>query len=479
MRPQTFLSTVTGITRSNDGPNWATMFIAAPALKGDHTVAHSVRSLAEHDSIFGGRASYSELRDQLETFFAEGGKQAYVARVVDESADVKATVNVLDGVAGVVATVTANSVGEWGNDLDMVLSVVSGVGAAAIATWTLNDADGQLEQIVGKTATEAAAHEWADVVVALGASSVVPVAATYALAGGTDAQAGILTADYEAALPRFTKELGTGLVVAPMLDVTAAGATLEAHAEAFGRAWLSHSTDTATASTIAAQGTAARAAGYDHGMLIAAKIQIPALAESPTTLRTIAPEGAVAGLMSRCDQLGSPARASAGIKNGVLEYASDSTQEFSDADLDTLHNAGVNVIRVVRGLLCLADFVSTAPQSGAGSEWLNFGHVRAHAAITCELDKIAELYQFSLIEGSGGVMDEFHASIMALLMGYHANKTLYGATPGEAFSVNVSGVNTPETIAANELHAAVGVKYSETNFWTYIEVTKVPLLGTV
>lgn len=479
MRPQTFLTTETQQIQSSTASGWATMFIAAPALRGDHTVAHLVRSLAEHDTIFGGRASYSELRDQLETFFSEGGKRAYVARVVDESADVAATITILDAVPATLATITAKSVGEYANGWTMVTTAVSGTNAASTATWTLSDADGVLEQIVGKTVTEACAHEWADIDMTIGAGTGTIVAATRTLASGTDGQAGIATADYEAALLRFTLELGTGIVVAPMLDATAGCAILEAHADAFNRVWLSHSTDTSSASTIAAQGTAARSAGYDHGGILSAKVKIPALATDPTSLRTIAPEGAVAGRMALTDELGSPARAAAGTVNGTFRSVVSATQSFSDADLDTLHNAGINVIRLVRGELCLYDYITPAPQSGAGSEWLGLGTRRAHAAVLAALDEIAELYQFSLIDGANTVLSDFHSSISAALMGFHEGNTLYGASPADAFSVNVSGVNTDETIADNELHAAVAVRYSETNIWTYIEVTKVPLTGTV
>lgn len=478
MRPQTFLSTLTQAIKSGNAVDWSTLFIAAPALKGDHTKALGpIRSLAEHDALLGGRASYSELRDQLEAFFAAGGKRAYVARVTHNP--VKATVNVQDAVPATLVTVTAKNVGEYGSDFDMVTSSVSGSGASSTATWSLKDAGGNtIEELVGATAAQAAAHEWADVVVTQGVGTGTIVAATYSLDSGADGHASAVAADVTAVLPLFTRELGTGVVVAPMLDVTAAGAILEAHAAAYNRVWLSHSADTPTASTIAAQGTAARAANLAKGGIIAGKVRIGALAENPTVLRTIAPEGAVAGNIAKIDEQGSPARAAAGIKNGVLAGVVEPTQTFSDADLDTLHNAGVNVIRVVRGELCLYDFITPATQSGAGSEWLNLGQVRAHAAILAELDKVAELYQFSLLDGSKTLAD-FHASITAVLMGFHAGGTLYGNTPSEAFTVDVNGVNNADTIAAHELHASVGVKYAETNYWTYIDVTKVPVNGTL
>lgn len=477
MRPQTFLSTKTQQVRSGAPGGWATLFVAGPTLRGDNTKAIGpIRSLAEADALVGGRASYSEVRDQLEAFFTAGGKRAYIARVTNNP--VKATGNVLDGSAATLATVTAKTPGEYGNDFDMVTSDVTGSGAASTATWQLKDADGNvLEEFVG-TVAEAVAHEWSDVTLTQGAGTGTIVAATTALASGTDGAASITASDYEDVLPLFTRELGTGIVVAPMLDVTAAGALLEAHAEAYNRVWLSHTTDTGVVGTLEGQGTAARAAGYDHGFILVGKVRIPALAESPTTLRTIAPEGPVAGNIAKVDEQGSPARAAAGIRNGVLAGVVEPTQSFSDADLDRLHNAGLNVIRVVRGELCLYDYITPAPQSGAGSEWLPFGQVRAHAAILAELDKIAELFQFSLLDGSKSLSD-FHAAITAALMGYHANKTLYGDTPSEAFSVNVNGVNTPDTIAAHELHASVAVRYSETNYWTHIDVTKVPVNGTL
>lgn len=480
MRPQTFLSTLTQAVASNGGSGWARMFAAAPALKGDHTkVLGPIRSLAEHDTLLGGRASYSELRDQLEAFFAEGGKEAYVARLTHNP--VKATINVQDAVPATLVSVTAKSVGAWANGYQMITSAVSGSNAASTATWTLKDASGNtVDALVGATAAQAAAYAWKEVDVVQGAGSGTIVAGTFTLASGADGNASVDTTDLANALPLFTRELGTGIVVAPMLDATAAIPTLEAHAKAYNRAWLVHSTDTPTAATIAAQGTTARAAGNYHGGIIGGKVKLPALATAPTTLRTVSPVGAVAGLIARADELGSPARAAAGIRNGAFRYVVGATQSFSDADLSTLHDSGVNAIRTVRGQLCLYDFITPAVQSGAGSEWQLLGQVRAHAAILAELDEIAEYYQFQLLEGpNASILSEFHASITSMLKGFFDGKTLYGDKESEAFSVNVSGVNNATTMAAKELHAAVAVKYSETNLWTYIDVTKVPLSGTV
>jgi hypothetical protein len=480
VRPQTFLSTLTQAVASNGGSGWGTLFIAAPALKGDHTKALGpIRSLAEHDTLLGGRASYSELRDQLEAFFAEGGKEAYVARLT--RSPVKATIGVIDGSAGTVATVNAKSVGAWANGYQMVLTAIAGTGITSTATWTLKDAAGNtVDSIVGATAAAAIAYAWKEVDLVAGAGTGTLVAATSTLASGADGNASVDSTDLTAALPLFVKELGTGIVAAPMLDATAVAGILEAHALAYNRAWLVHSTDTPTAATIAAQGTASRAAGRIHGGILAGKVKLPALATAPTTLRTVSPVGAVAGLIARSDEKGSPARAAAGIVNGAFRYVVEATQSFSDTDLNTLHDAGVNAIRTVRGVLCLYDFITPAAQTGAGSEWLGLGQVRAHAAILAELDEIAEFYQFQLLDGpSSTILSDFHASITSMLMGFHGNKTLYGDRAADAFSVNVNGVNNAATMTARELHAAVAVKYSETNLWTYIDVTKVPISGTV
>ena len=130
MRPQTFLNTLTQMVASNDGPGWGTLFIAAPAQKGLVTKAQLVTSLADHDALYGGRFASSELRDQLEAFFAEGGKKAYVLRL--SRGGVKATIPVTDGAAATLVTVNAKSVGPWANGYQMITSAVS---ITARRTW--------------------------------------------------------------------------------------------------------------------------------------------------------------------------------------------------------------------------------------------------------------------------------------------------------------------------------------------------------
>lgn len=478
MRPQTFVTTSTESAPPVAGGGWGTLFIAAPALKGETGKAHRVRSLRDHDRIFGGRAAYSQLRDQLETFFAEGGSDAYVARVTHASS-VKASASILDAAPAEVLKLSAKSVGAWANGFKIVVSNVSGSGLAALADYSLQNADSQelvfLEQV---TVAEAAVADLGDFELELGVGTGTVAAATYTLSGGNDAHASITTSEYEDALELFLVQLGTGLVVTPMLDIASAGSILEAHAVAYNRAWLSHSSDVANVATIAGQGVAARAAGRIHGAIIAANIRIPALPENPTVERVIAPEGAVAGRIAKTDALGSPARAAAGTVNGAFSYASSCTQSFTDAELDILHDSGVNVVRDVRGTFCLYDYITPAKQSGLDKSWLNFGHVRAHAAICAACDEIAERFQFSLIDGGASVFGEFSSALNAMLLGFYKSNTLNGASNEDAYRVSLAD-NTPETIAANELYASVRVKYSETNYWTHINITKVPTTGTV
>src|SRR3954471_4997974 len=73
-----------------------TFFVVGAAQKGSTTRPTLVRSPAEVREKLGDRLTTSLLYDVLETFFREGGKRAFVARVPGSSA-ATATVTLNDG----------------------------------------------------------------------------------------------------------------------------------------------------------------------------------------------------------------------------------------------------------------------------------------------------------------------------------------------------------------------------------------------
>jgi hypothetical protein len=81
-------------TSVRTGPSTATvressqLFVVGLADRGPSDEAVLVQSIAEFEAMFGDYRSDSYLHPTVETFFEEGGTQAYVARVVGASATV-------------------------------------------------------------------------------------------------------------------------------------------------------------------------------------------------------------------------------------------------------------------------------------------------------------------------------------------------------------------------------------------------------
>jgi hypothetical protein len=110
------------------------------------------------------------------------------------------------------------------------------------------------------------------------------------------------------------------------------------------------------------------------------------------------------------------------------------------------------------------------------TNWLWFANSRVVMAITHEADAIAQNYLFRQIDGRRQLFASFEAELRAMLLRYYTANALYGATPGDAFTVDTSStVNTTQTIAAGEVHAVIQVKTSPTAEWVQINVVKVPL----
>src|SRR4051794_31065699 len=85
MRPGTNVTTQTAPPDLNAAPTTGTWFVAGIASQGP-TGAQLVNSFQQYQQVFGQRGVTPLLSDCLETFFAEGGSQAHVSRVVGPAA---------------------------------------------------------------------------------------------------------------------------------------------------------------------------------------------------------------------------------------------------------------------------------------------------------------------------------------------------------------------------------------------------------
>ena len=468
------------------GGGAATAFMVGITEKGPSDRPVVARSLAEWVETFGSRQSYSQAAyDAADIFFREGGSLLYTARVIGP-APVKATANILDQsgstVPGDVAlVVTAKSAGEWANALNHTITV-DGTNFRITIT---HDTDGTLETSP-LLATRDDAVAWAANVseyvdIALGASNEDPRAqGPTSLAGGTDDRANIADAHWAAALALLTPDYGPGQVMAPGRTTSAGYTQLLGHAAAHNRRALLDGADTATVSTLTSASLALRgAAGHTDrfGKLLAPWVIYPGLAAGTT--RTVAPSAFQAGRIAAAEAAGrNPNEAAAGALGVSAQAVGISQAAWTDADRETLNEAGVSVFRLFKGSVTIyGDRTLVNPLTD--SNWKSFANSRLIMAIAAACDDVMDAFDFAQIDGRGNVFAKLGGELRgrALLPFYQA-EALYGETPEDAFLVDVGpDVNTPSTIANGEIKAKVAVTVSPNGERLNVEIVKRALEG--
>lgn len=455
-------------------PGDTSVLFAVGVSERGPAAAFSIRSMAAFKRVFGDRVSYSILYDAIDTFFREGGTQAILSRVIGP-APTTATKNLLDGAAAVSLTVNAKYVGDWGANIKVQVAAGS-TGGTFVLIVQYNNVEVERSPDLVDTAAAVAWGQNSDYIsVVQGASVLDPVvAAAASLVGGTDDHASVTDTHWKTAIDRFTRDMGPGQVAMP--GRTAAQGHLDtlAHAKDNNRVALLDAPDTATVATITGAATADRAGGNARfGAMFAPWAIVPGL--TPGTTRTVPYTMIVAGAIARNDQQFNPNVPAAG-ENGQARYAIGlSQQAFTDAERQTLHDAGVDVARILYNGIRTYGWRSLASEvSDPG--WVNFGNARLYMGIAAQADLIAQRYVLSQIDGQGLLFSAFGGELAAFLNDYYNQGAIYGTTPDEAFSIDVGDqVNTPQTIAAGELHAVIAVRMSPMAEQVIIEIVKVAI----
>jgi hypothetical protein len=276
-----------------------------------------------------------------------------------------------------------------------------------------------------------------------------------------------------AALALFTKDLGPGQVSAPARTTAAQKLLLANHARDNNRLAILSTTNTAVVATLTAEATIAgiTADAERFTALFGPWVTVPGVTSGTT--RTISPESIVAGLMARNDSLGiSPNQPSAGHQFGESDYAINVTQNFSDVDRATLNVNGVNLLRLVYDGVRVYGYRTLADPTTDAS-WVNLGNARLFMGIQAKGDEIAERFVFRELDGQRKTISEYGGALTGMLLPYWQVGSLYGATPEEAFRVDVGpNINTEATIADRQLRANLILRASEFAEEVVLELVK-------
>jgi hypothetical protein len=433
-----------------------------------------VTSMAEYARLLGSRVSYGLLYDTLDAYFREGGSRAYISRVVGAS-PVAAFIVLNDGSAAATLRVQAKDPGDWGNLLNV--EVLAGDAGGQFKLRISHDTLGVLETSPSyATKAEmiawAANSAWIRLVDQASANDPAVVGVT-SLSGGTDDRATAADAQWETALNRFTRAYGPGQVSMPGRTTAQAHIDVLEHAAANDRVALLDGSDTPTVATLLTSVGSVRTNGR-HGGMFAPWAIVPGL--TPSTTRTVPYTAVEAGIMARNDSAGeSPNVAAAGEKGQAVYAIGLSQVDWSDSDRTLLNDAGVNVARIINGGVRTYGYRTVADPL-ADPNYLLLSNVRLLMAIVANGHAIGERYVFSEIDGRGHKISDFNGDLTGELMRWWNAGSLYGVTPEEAFLVDTGAqVNTPATIAAHELHAALSLRLSPFGERVVVEIVNRPI----
>lgn len=450
-----------------------TFFAVGTSDLGPANTPVQIRSLADFERIFGLRQSYSVLYDAIDVFYREGGSTAYISRVVGPAA-VKASKNLLD--AGAAISLVASAIGPGATPNSYSVGVRAGsAGGTFVVFVVVNTVEVETSPDL---ATQDAAVSWASnsnyIRLTKGASANNPaVVAAGVLSGGSDDRSNITDTQRQAALDAFTPDLGPGQVAEPGNTTDTAHVRLVNHANANSRTALLDAPDSSTVATLQTSATNAKNGVQRYSSLWAPWLIVPGTPSAPTAPRTVPPSAIVAGIIARNDGNGQSANDPAAGDLGQSLYAIALSQPaWTDTQRGTLNTSGVNIFRTLFGTIRTYGWRSLADPI-TDSLWVNFGHARLYMAISARGRALAEAFMFDKIDGQGKKIAEFNGVLTGMLMDFFNAGDLYGATSAEAFSVDTSAaVNTPATLANNELHAVLNVKMSPFAEMVQIEIVK-------
>jgi len=142
---------------------------------------------------------------------------------------------------------------------------------------------------------------------------------------------------------------------------------------------------------------------------------------------------------------------------GVVRDALGVSAVFSDADADDLYDAGANVLRPVGGVVTLTGYRSV----GVDPIWRQLNIGRLTMEISARIASLMYQYLGAPIDGQGILLSQIGGDVTGYLLDLYNANALYGATAEDAFAVVADFTNnTPETIAAGEVHVNVAITAS-------------------
>ena len=459
-------------TSTTTGPTTTAAAFIGTAQRGP-TTPKAIDSWNAYKSTFGDVSSSYELGFAVYHYFANGGRTAYVSRVIGASA-APATGTVLGtqnaGSSATSFVLAASNSGVWGNGLTVTVSAGLVGGNSPTFTLVIKNNGAEVERwselsLVTDDSRyiSAVLNNYSNYVkvtsITAFASSYTVTAGTYSFASGSDGAS--LANDSDATTQNAYASALTGFdVVNGQLLFNLVGKTNSTivnnaitYVESRGNSFLiidPSATATAPdtiASTVAAYTTTSYAAVY-YPMLQMAN---PA-ASGTAALRNTFPGGALAGLYTRVDTERGVSKAPAGYAYEVRN-AFGLTTAFTEAEVGSLYTQNINTLKVIPGAGVVVNGARTLKKTDITK------YIPVRRSLNFIKANVDSLTQFAVFEPNGErLWAELTAKISNFLSSFWASGGLKGRSAAEAYFITCDASNnTNATIEQGEVHVEIGV----------------------
>jgi len=474
------VTVTTAVRPGPSAPNLAPsgqFFVVGMADRGPANAPTRVRGMADFRAIFGERVAYSELYDNVSTFFEEGGSQAWVVRVVGPTATTgSVTADDRQYIPEPTVTFTASGPGTWSSNLSVVVTDLPNT--TKIEVFFNGE---RVERFFASSVEELLnAFSTSRYVVATSEGSTgdapdnLPAEDTYVLSAGSDNRSGVNTASYTSALNLFEYELGDGAVAIPGIG-SAVHLAIVSHCTTNKRiGLLTMAADT----SISSLKTAADNLDSEYAGLFAPWVQVP----TPTGSRFTSPEGYVAAVRNRAHSESGAWRVPAG-EIAIARSLVGLSDDYNRIEGDDLDESKVNAIRVINNTVRLYGWRSLS------NDTRNFALLSIRDLLNYlvfEAESSLQPYVFRTVDARGQLLSQVNGVLTGILEPIRVAGGLFekfadnGDIIDPGYLVDTgSSVNSLENLANNEVRAKVSVRPSPSAALISVTIVKVGLLDNL
>lgn len=467
---------VSNVRRANNAQAVATFIGTAPRGPLTPTL---INSWSTYKSTFGDVSIDHEMGFSVYHYFANGGRDAYILRVLRTSGDgtlasaATSTVayfpNGTGAASAALLNATASSAGAWGNELSVVTTAgVSGATTTAVPTFNLSVRLAGVEvERWNEVSTDPANNRYVATVVntyskyvsVAVASGVVPnvqwafSSDAFAFATGADGDP-VGSAQYVTALPSLDVIEGSLLLNAPGQTSSVVVNALLSKAEERGNSFVIIDPTTSTDATSIGAGTIAGYSSSSYGAVYYPMVKmVDPTKTGPGAIRDTYPGGALAGVYVRTDFTRSVAKAPAGytaeVRNGL-----GLSHTFTASESSSLYDTyGVNLLKAVPGAGIVVNGARTLDKTSPGK------YITIRRSLNFLKQSLKDSTSFAIFEPNDDrLWTRLSMTASSILSEFWRAGGLKGANASEAFYVICDQTNnTPLTVNNGEVRMEVGV----------------------